>query len=160
MAPMRRLRKPRTMRHTAENHARSLAKLSELGADGVQRRERIGNAVLHHVVAGGHFSAEAVAAIGDLHVFGAVRRGLHQHRHLQCREADGVDDAALFAEVRQRNDDAVDLFAVLAEELGATLRLIVCFHGAKLRLLRRQRDDAAAGLSSTPIISSLPSLAR
>ena len=33
MEPMRRLRKPRTMRHTAENHARSLAKLSELGAE-------------------------------------------------------------------------------------------------------------------------------
>src|ERR1700761_2909326 len=33
MEPIRRLRKPRTMRQTAENHARSLAKLSELGAD-------------------------------------------------------------------------------------------------------------------------------
>ena len=117
-----------------------------VGCRGVERREGVRNAVLHQVVAGGHLSAEAVAAIGDLHVVGAVRRGLHQHRHLQCGVADGVDDAALLAEIRQRDDDAVDLLAVLAEKLGATSSFIGCFYGAELRLLRRERDDADAGL--------------
>ena len=47
--------------------------------------------------------------IGDGHVVGAVGRGLHQHRNLEPGKADGVDNAALFAEVGQRDDDAVDL---------------------------------------------------
>ena len=146
MEPMRRLRKPRTMRHTAENHARSLAKLSELGAEVWSDVMEYGMPYCIRLLQARHLSAEAVAAIGDLHVVGAVRRGLHQHRHLQGGVADGVDDAALLAEVRQRDDDAVDLVAMLAEELGATARFIGCFYGAELRLLRRERDDAYAGL--------------
>ena len=130
------------MRQTAENHARSFAKLSELGAAVCSEVMRVGNAVLPQVVAGRHLAAEAVAPVGDLHVVGAVGRGLHQHRHLQRGVADSVGDAALFAEVRQRHDDAVDLVAMLAEELRAAARLIRSLHRAEFRLLRRQRDDA------------------
>ena len=101
-------------------------------ADGlsVQRGERVVDAVLHHVVAGAHFAAEAVAARGDGHVVGAVGRSLHQHRNLQAGEANGVDDAALFTKVGQRDDDAVDLFGVFLEKFGAALRLGVSFHRA------------------------------
>ena len=100
----------------------------------VQRGERVLDAVLHHVVAAAHLPAEAVAAHGDGHVVGAVGRGLHQHRHLEAREADRVHDAALFAEVGQSDDDAVDLVGVFLEQLGAALRLSIGFHGAVLRL--------------------------
>ena len=61
---------------------------------------------------------------------GAVGRGLHQHRNLETGKPDRVHDAALFAEVRQREDDAVDLFRVLLEKLGAMLCFGVGFHRA------------------------------
>ena len=51
---------------------------------GMQRGERVVNAVLHHVVAAAHLAAEAVAADCDRHVFRAIGRGLHQHRHLEA----------------------------------------------------------------------------
>jgi hypothetical protein len=41
-----------------------------------------------------------------------VGRGLDQHRHLQVGEAERIGEAALFAEVGQRDDDAVDLGGV------------------------------------------------
>ena len=118
----------------------------ELRRFSVQRRQRVGDAVLHQVVAGAHLAAEAVAARGDGHGVGAVGRGLHQHRNLQAREADGIDDAALFAEVRQGNDDAVDLFGVLLEKLRAVLRLGIGFHRAVLRIFRAEHDRLGARL--------------
>ena len=133
------------MRQTAENHSRSALNSGESRALGVQRGQRVGNAVLHQVVAGAHLAAEAVAAGGDGHGVGAVGRGLHQHRDLEAGEADGVDDAALFAEVGQGDDDAVDLVGVLFEELGATLRFRVGFHRAVLRVLGAEHDGARAG---------------
>ena len=118
------------MRQTCENHSRSALNSAEVSALGMQRGQRVVDAVLHHVVAGAHFAAEAVAPRGDGHRVGAVGRGLHQHRNLQTRQPDRIDDAALFAEVGQRDDDAVDLFGVLLEQLGAALRLGVGFHRA------------------------------
>jgi hypothetical protein len=87
----------------------------------VQRGQRVRNAVLHQVVARAHLAAEAVAARGDGHRIGAVRRGLHQHRNLEPGEPDRIHNAALFAEVGQRYNDAVDLFRVLLEKLRAAL---------------------------------------
>ncbi len=103
-----------------------------VGRRGVQRGDGVRDAVLLHVVAGRHLAAEAIAAIGDLHVVGAVGRRLHQHRHLQRGVADGIDDAALLAEVRERDEDAVDLVAMLAEELRATARFIRSLYRAEL----------------------------
>ena len=48
-----------------------------------------------------------------------VVAGLHQHRHAELGAVQGVDDAQLVAEVGQRDDHAVDLGAVLVEEVGA-----------------------------------------
>ena len=90
---------------------------------GMQRGQRVGNLVLHQVVTGAHLAAEAVAADGDGHLFGAVGRGLHQHRNPQAAEADGVHNAALFAEVGQSDDDAVNLVGMLFEELGAAFAI-------------------------------------
>ncbi len=89
-----------------------------------------------------HLAAEAVAARRDGHGIGAVGRGLHQHRNLQPRQANRIHDAALFAEVGQRNDDAVDLLCMFLEEFGAMLRFGVCFHRAIFGLLRAENDRA------------------
>ena len=117
----------------------------ESSALGVQRGQRILDAVLHHVVARAHFSAEAVAAHGDGHVVGAVGRGLHQHRNLQPGQADGVDDAALFAEVGQGDDDAVDRVGMLLEQLRAALRFSVSLDRAVVGLFRTEHDRLGPG---------------
>ena len=160
MAPMRRFLSPFTMRQTCGEPLEIGLELGRRQALGVQRGQRVGNAVLHHVVAGAHLAAEAVAARGDGHGVGAVGRGLHQHRNLQPGEPDRIDDAALFAEVGQRDDDAVDLFGVLLEQLRAVLRLGVGFHRAVFRFFRAEDDCLGAGCFRTEIISSRPVLAR
>ena len=55
-----------------------------------------------------------------------------------------MDDAALFAEVGQRDDDAVDLFGMLLEKLRALLRFGVGFHGAVLRIFGAEHDRLRA----------------
>jgi hypothetical protein len=77
------------------------------------------NAVLHHVVAGRHLAAKAVAAVGNLHIRCPVGGRLHQHRHLQRRVAQGIHNPALFAEVGECNNDAVNFIAMLTEEITA-----------------------------------------
>jgi len=121
--------------HDAANAGKPLQvglEFSRVHRFSVQRGERILDTVLHHVVACAHFAAEAVAACCDGHGVGAVGRGLHQYRNFQPGEADSIDDAALFAEVRQGYDDAIDFFSMLLEEIGAALRLRIGFHGAML----------------------------
>ena len=130
MAPKRTFFSPRTMRQTAANHCQVRLELSGVRRLGVQRRQRVGDAVLLQVVADRHLAAEAVAAEGDAHLAGRVGRGLDQHGHLQVGEADGVGQAALFAEVRQRDDQAVDLRRMLLEQRGALLGVLVGFHRA------------------------------
>jgi hypothetical protein len=50
--------------------------------------------------------------------------------------AQGVGDGALLAEIRQRDDDAVDLVAVFLEQVGAERRFRARFDGAELGLFR------------------------
>ncbi len=85
----------------------------------VLRGKRIRNAVLHHVVAGRHLSAKAVAAVRDFHVRGPVGRGLHQHRDFQRREAQGIDNPALLPKIRKCNNHSIDFVAMLAEKITA-----------------------------------------
>ena len=110
----------------------------------MQRSERIGDSVLHHIVAAAHLAAEAVAAHGDGHVVCAIGRGLDEDGNFEAGEADGVDNAALFAEVGQGDDDAVDFVGVLFEELRAALRFGVSFDRAEVRLLRTKDDGRCA----------------
>ena len=107
-----------------------------------------------------HLAAEAVAAVADGHLRRGVRRGLHQHRHVQVRRAQRVGDGALVAEIRQRDDDAVDLVAMLPEQRRALPRLVAAFDRAVLRLLGVERDHAEPGVPMAAIISSRPLLAR
>ena len=71
-----------------------------VGRFGVQCRERIRDSVLREVVAGRHFSAKAVAAIGDQHARWRIRRGLHQDGNAEVGHAERVRDGAFIAEVR------------------------------------------------------------
>ena len=112
---------------------------------GVARGERIGNAVLREVVARRHLAAEAVAPVGDGHPRRRVGGRLNQHRHVQAGQPQGVRDAALVAEIRQRDDHAVDLVAVLLEEVGAGHRFGARLHRSVLAVLGPQRDRAVAG---------------
>src|SRR5271157_4695095 len=76
----------------------------------------------------------------DLHRLRAVWRGLHQHRNLQPGKPNRIDNGPLLAEIRKRDDDAVDFLGVLLEEFGAVARIIRSLHCSMLRLLRRKHD--------------------
>ena len=91
------------------------------------------NAILIEVVAHADLTAEGIAARVKIHLVVFVIAGLHHDRHVQVGIADGIDDANLKAEVRQRHDDAVNLVAVLAELL------------ADLQAVLAGLDAAAAG---------------
>ena len=75
------------------------------------------------VVADAHLAAEAVAPVGQGHLAGVVAKGVDEHRHVEAGETDGVGDGPLVAEIGQGDDDAVDLLAVLLEEVAAEARL-------------------------------------
>ena len=94
---------------------------------GVQGREGVRDAVLLQVVADRHLAAEAIATEGDGHLASGVGCGLDKDRNVEVGEAEGVGEATLFAEVWQRDDDAVDFLRVKLEELGALLCILVGF---------------------------------
>ena len=79
-----------------------LAKFRGIGPLGVQRRQRVRNAVLRQVVAGRHLAAKAVAAVRDGHLRRRIRRGLHQHGHAQIRKPQRIRDPR----ARRRNSAA------------------------------------------------------
>src|SRR6202789_3017068 len=118
--------------------------LCGVGGFGVERGERVGDAVLLEVVADGHLAAEAVAAEGDAHFARGVGRGLDEDGHVEIGQAERVGQAALFAEVWQRDDDAVDLGGVLLEEFSALLGVFVGFYGSVRGLFRGEHDGLNA----------------
>ena len=67
-----------------------------------------------------------------------VVEGVDQHRHAQSGPAEGVGHGALVAEVGQRHQDAVDLVAVLLEQVGALLGVVQRFDGPAVRGVGRQ----------------------
>ncbi len=56
-----------------------------------------------------------------------------------------IGNAALFAKVGQRDDDAVDVVGVLLEELCAVLRVGIGFNRAVLRVFGSQNQSLRAG---------------
>ena len=79
---------------------------------------REGDAILIEVVADGNLAAEGIAAAVEVHLVVLIVAGLYQHRYVQFGTTDGIDDAHLVAEIRQRNDDSIDFIAVLTEEFS------------------------------------------
>jgi len=133
-------------RHTAHR-----GELAQVGAEtvglrinGVQRRQAEGDAVLTQVVAQRHLAAEAIAPPLQVHLGRIVRESVNEHRHAQVGEAQRVGDAALVAEVGQRDQHAVNLVAVRAEQLGAGVRFRQALHAAESGVLRAERDDLDA----------------
>ena len=55
------------------------------------------------------FPQKRVAAVRDGHLRRRVRRRLNQNRHIEPGQPQRVGNRALVAEIRKRNDDAVDL---------------------------------------------------
>ena len=133
-----------TTRQTPAEIAEVLAERRGLGVHGVLGGEGVADAVLGQVVARRHLAAEAVAAMLDAHPARLVGKRVNEHRHVQPGQAQGIRDSPLVAEVRQGDEDAVDLSAVGLEELGALLRVGPRLHRPVLRLLRAQGDGLDA----------------
>jgi len=93
-----------------------LAKARRLWINRVQRRQRVGNAILREVIAGRHLAAKAVATRLDRHLADLVGKSLHQHGHVEVGQSDRVGNASLLAKVGQCDEDAIDLFSVRLEQ--------------------------------------------
>jgi hypothetical protein len=113
---------------------------------GMASGQRIRNPVLHQIVADRHFSAEAVAPVANGHAARRVRRSLHQNRHAQPGHSQGVRHGAFIAEVGQRDDDAVNLAAMLLKQLRAAGGFRSGFDGAVFGLFGTNRNHPIAGL--------------
>ena len=81
----------------------------------VKGGDRVWNSVLAQVVAGRHLSAKTVTAEGDRHLGAIVGGGLNQDRNAEVGEAERVRNGALFTEIRQSDDYAVNAVTVLLE---------------------------------------------
>jgi hypothetical protein len=108
----------------------------------MQSRKGVGDPVLLEVIAHAHLAAEGITPVGDSHLSGGVRSRLDQDRHAQSGTLERLGDPALVAEIRQGDDDAVDLVAMPVEELRALARVLPRLDGAELCLPVRQHDDA------------------
>ncbi len=51
-----------------------------------------------------------------------VRESLEEHRHVESGEAQRVGDGSLIAEIREGDQNAIDLIAMLFEQIGASVR--------------------------------------
>src|SRR6185437_5197438 len=116
-----------------------------IGGFGMPGGERIGNAVLHQVVAGAHLAAEAVAAVADGHQARRIGGRLHQDGNVQAGHAEGVGNGALIAEIGERDDNAGYFGGMLFEEVGTAGGLGARFDGAVLGFFRSDADGPVAG---------------
>ncbi|MGC4031260.1 MAG: hypothetical protein QM754_05875 [Tepidisphaeraceae bacterium] len=103
-------------------------------------RQREFDAGLVQVVANTDFATERIPATLDAEQVQVVGVCLDENRHVEFAELEDIGDAALVAEVRQDDDDAVDLVAVFIEQVCALLRIGERFDTAELGLLRREHD--------------------
>src|ERR1700722_10344063 len=84
----------------------------------MQRGDGVWNAVLPQIITSRHLPAEAVPPESDGHLSGIVRRSLDQNRNMQVRQAKGIGNRALFPEVGQSYDDAIDAITISFEQIG------------------------------------------
>ena len=112
-------------------------KLWRAGTFRVQCSDGIGNAVLSKIIASRHLAAEAVTARSDGHLLRIIRRGLNQYRHTKIGQPQGIGNGPFFAEVGQRNNDAVDPLSIALEQLGTAPRVFPRLYRSVLALFRR-----------------------
>ena len=119
IAPMRALRRPLATRQTAAKNSRSRAKAGlssatvcvPVSVKGMPYWRRL----LHTEILPQNESRRwAVSSLSKSSSLACTSTGTAELGQVQ-----GVDDAHLVAEVRQSNDNAVDLVAVLVEQIGA-----------------------------------------
>ena len=82
----------------------------------------------------------------DRHLRSIVGRRLHQHRNVEPRQAHGVGNRALVAEVGQRDDHAIDSVAILLKQSGAAFGFFVRLDRAVLAVLGAEHHAIHAGL--------------
>ena len=107
----------KTVHHTADGGETAQVLGQQLTVDGIGVESGVGegNAVLVEIVAYRYLAAESVTPAVKVHLVVLVVTGLHQYGHAEVGIGDGIDDADFKTEIGQRHDDAVYLFAVLAE---------------------------------------------
>ena len=66
---------------------------------------------------------------------------MDEHGDSEPRAADRVRDSPLVPEVRERDDDPVDLLGVVAEQARAPRRVVQRLHRAVLGVLRSECDN-------------------
>ena len=113
---------------------------------GMRRRVGEVDAVLVEVVAHRELAAERVAPAAQVDLVEFVVRRLHEHRHIELRPLDRFDDGDLVAEVGQEDDEAVDIVAVLVEQLHVLAHVFLGLDGAVVRRVDRQDVIADAEL--------------
>jgi hypothetical protein len=111
---------------------------------GVRLEGRVLKAILIEHVHHRELAAEGVAPAAEAHLVQLVRVGLDKDRHAAVLERS--DRAGLVAEVRQAQDHAVVLAAVVGEELRVAPPLRGRFHRAETcgRLVEHQRAESHA----------------
>jgi len=100
----------------------------------VLAREREFDSGLHQVITDGNFSAIGIATARGRKLFQIIGITLDQDGDVQLRHLQRVRDAFFVAEIRQANEDAVDLVSVAAEEFGAFASLGMCFNTTEFRI--------------------------
>ena len=83
----------------------------------MQSGVRKGNAILIEVVTNADLTTEGITARIEVYLVVLVVAGLYQYGDIQVSITDGVDDTNLETEVRQRDDDTINLVAMLAKLL-------------------------------------------
>ena len=72
--------------------------------------------ILPQIVTNRHFAAESIAASLNAELRQVVRISLHQNWDTQSGEFDRVRDALFVAEIRQRDQNALDAVAIRPEQ--------------------------------------------
>ena len=84
--------------------------------------------------------------MGGIELVEFVVAGLDEDRHAELGPVQRVHDAQFVAEIGQANDDAIDLLAVLVEEVGALAGVRHGLDGAGGCFSGGQNQAAMAGL--------------
>jgi hypothetical protein len=66
---------------------------------------------------------------------------LNKHWNGKVRHAQRVRNRAFVTEIRKRDDDSINGFAMLLEKVGAACRFLARFDGAVLGIRFTERDD-------------------
>jgi hypothetical protein len=109
--------------------------------------EREFDSSLDQIITDGNFSAVGIATARGRKLFQIIGIALNQDGHVQIRHFQRVRDAFFIAEIRQANEDAVNLVGVEAEEFGAFASFGMCLNATEFRigLVELDRFDAEFG---------------